>query len=70
MVKFNPPFYIDMGFTTTFTGTIPNTSPFSLAITGTAFMGLTDWSIKDLNQRINNTIDLSGLSYTIRNDAN
>ena len=69
-VNFNPPSYIDIGFTTSFSDSVPDSSSFNLATTGTVFMGLTDWAIKDLNQRINNTISINGLSYSIQNNAN
>jgi len=59
-----------MGFINSFTGDIPDSSALNLATTGLVFMGLTDWAVKDSNQRLNNTIILTGLSYNIQNHAN
>lgn len=69
-VNVNPPFYIDIGIHTGLSGNIPDSSSFALSTTGTVFMGLVDWAINGLNQRINYTITLSGLAYSIYNTAN
>ena len=54
-----------MGFTTTMSGTVTDSSGLGLTTTGTIAIGLTDWAISDTNAAIDYDLSMSTLSYTI-----
>jgi hypothetical protein len=59
------PDYIDMGFLSTLSGSVPDSSGLGLTTTGTIMTGMTDWTLSDSFAVINYNMTLSTLSYSI-----
>ena len=64
-VSFADPLYFDIGFQSSLTGNIPDSSTLGLATTGTIMTGITDWAVSDSNAKIDYDIALSTLAFTI-----
>ena len=59
------PDYIDMGFGTGLGGTVPDSSGLNLAVTGSIFMGMTDWALSDTNAVITYNMSTSVTTYSL-----
>jgi hypothetical protein len=60
----DPPFYIDLGVVSSFSGTLPDSSGLSVTSHGTVYTGMIDWMIDDSNSVLNYNMETTGLSYT------
>ncbi len=59
------PEFFDMGFGTGLGGTIPDSSGLNLAVTGSIYMGMTDWALSDNNAVITYNMSLSTITYSL-----
>ena len=60
----SPPLYLDMGFVSTLSGSVPDSSSLGLTTTGNILIGMTDWALTDSSATIRYNLTLSTLSYT------
>ena len=65
----DPPYYVDMGFTNSLSGSVSDSSGLGLTTTGTILTGITDFAASDANAILNYNFTLSTLSYTIISTA-
>lgn len=62
----NPPYYLNIGFITDFSGTIPETSGATgVTAMGSIFVGMTDWTIDDSNGVNNYNFSLSANTFVL-----
>lgn len=54
-----------MGFGTNLGGTLPDSSGLGLSVTGTIFIGMSDWALSDANAIITYNMTVSGLIYSL-----
>jgi hypothetical protein len=57
--------YMNIGFLSGFTGTIPDSSGMGLSTTGTILMGMAYWALLDSQASIQYNISSSGLNYLV-----